>query len=137
MRAKAKSSGFTLIEVMVALLVVAVSISALLTQVMTTVDSTVRLREKTLASWVALNQLELLYISNGNPASPTFNQLITSEQTGTEQMAGLEWHWKIKPLQGTNTGSVPVEVLVSLSPDEGEDPIVRVVGVIDTFRRVQ
>ncbi|MBL4826479.1 MAG: type II secretion system minor pseudopilin GspI [Spongiibacteraceae bacterium] len=131
---KTRNQGFTLIEVMVALLVVAVSISALLNQVITIVDSTARLRDKAIANWVALNQLELLYIANANPASRTYNQLIDDELSGKEEMAGRTWFWQIKPLKGTAEGSVPLQVTVTQTQEDGS-PVVTLTGVIDSFHQ--
>lgn len=124
--------GFTLVEVMVALVVVAVAISSLLTRVMATVDSTAQLRDKAIANWVALNQLELLYIANENPASSSYNRLLDREVNGKEEMAGRQWFWRIKPLKGVAERSVPVQINVGLEDNE-ESSVISVIGVIDAF----
>ena len=129
--ARRYSQGFTLIEVMVALLVVAMAVSALLSQIMKTVDSTVLLRDKAIANWVALNQLEMLYIANANPASSAYNVLLDREISGKEEMAGREWFWRVKP-QSIAEGSVQLTVTVSKALDD-EDHVVKVIGVIDSF----
>ncbi len=76
---------------MVSLVIVATAISALLVRMMSNVDSTAYLRDKTIAHWVAMNQLELVYLENQNT-----NQLIDRERSGDEEVAGRTWHWKIK-----------------------------------------
>lgn len=123
----ARESGFTLVEVMVALLIVAVAISALLFQMMSNIDNTAYLRDKTIAHWVALNQLELVYLENQNT-----NLLIDRERRGSEKMAGREWFWRIKPLQSLADGFVQLQVTVRLSEDE-ESSIVTVMGLIDSY----
>ncbi len=55
--------GFTLIEVLVALLVLALAMSALQLRMSQHLDSAAYLRDKTIAEWVALDQLELLRIA--------------------------------------------------------------------------
>ena len=49
--------GFTLIEVLVALMVVAMGLAALMTAVSSTARTSGYLRDKTLAQWMALNRL--------------------------------------------------------------------------------
>src|SRR5688500_19419739 len=84
--------GFTLIEVMVALLVLALAMSALQWRIGQTLDSAAYLRDKTIAQWVALNQLELLRISTRFGNAPPQQQL-----TGTAAMAGRTWYWVLTP----------------------------------------
>jgi len=125
------AAGFTLVEVMVALLVVVMSISALLDNMMGNVDNTAYLRDKTIAHWVALNQLELERIRN-----KATNGLLREEKSGTEEMAGREWHWTIKPvlIKGDWEGFAQLTISVSDEP-EGE-AVVTLVGITDSFHKL-
>ncbi|ARN74842.1 type II secretion system minor pseudopilin GspI [Oceanicoccus sagamiensis] len=125
-----RQSGFTLVEVMVALMIVAVAISSLLFQMMSTINNTAYLREQTIAHWVALNQLELVYLENRNS-----NQLLSSERSGTEEMAGKEWFWRIKPVKTDNADFAQLVVSVYADEDDQESSIVSVTGLIDRFHR--
>lgn len=83
--ARKQAQGFTLVEVMVALFVVAVALPALMFQLGTQLSSTEVLRDKTLASWVAQDQLALHRLqSAGNAAG---------ELQGERLLAGREWPW--------------------------------------------
>lgn len=122
-----REAGFTLVEVMVALLIVAVAISALLFQMMSNIDNTAYLRDKTIAHWVALNQLELVYLENQKT-----DLLIDRERRGREEMAGRDWFWRIKPVQSLADGFVQLQVSVRLD-DTDESAIVTVMGLIDSY----
>jgi general secretion pathway protein I len=52
-----KSRGFTLIEVLVALVVVAIGLAAMMITVSSTARTSGALRDKTLAQWIALNRI--------------------------------------------------------------------------------
>lgn len=124
--------GFTLVEVMVALVIVATSISALLVQIMGNVDSTAYLRDKTFAQWVALNQLELLYLENKNT-----NKLLLSERNGSEEMVGREWYWTIKPLKrpsGSDENFQQVQITVRADEDD-ESTLVSMKAALDKYHR--
>lgn len=125
-----KSRGFTLVEVMVALLIIAVAVSSLLFQMMSTINSTAYLRQQTIAHWVALNQLELVYLENRKS-----NQLIAGERSGSEDMAGKEWFWNIKPVKTENDDFIQVVVSVYTDEDDQESSIVSVTGLIDSFHK--
>jgi general secretion pathway protein I len=53
----ARTGGFTLVEVLVALVIVAIGLAALMIAVSSTARSSGALRDKTLAQWMALNRL--------------------------------------------------------------------------------
>lgn len=126
-RRRTALSGFTLVEVMVALFVVVFALSALMLKTMTIVDSTAYLHNKTVAHWVALNQLELARLSNQQS-----NQLLTEQTSGEQSMVGRQWFWQIKPVKTANNGFMQLQVSVGLDR-ELEQPIVTVMGMIDRY----
>ncbi|HDZ10507.1 type II secretion system minor pseudopilin GspI [Pseudohongiella sp.] len=93
--AQIQAQGFTLIEVMVALFVVAVALPALMFQLGTQLSSTGVLRDKTLASWVAQDQLAIHRLQSAGNAS--------GELQGERLLAEREWPW----LLSTETTPVP------------------------------
>ena len=78
--------GFTLIEVLIALVIVALGMSALLETLGSAADTSTWLRDKTFAQWIALNQLETLRLSGKLPADGTTD--------GELDYAGRHWRWR-------------------------------------------
>ena len=86
MRPAADQAGFTLVEVLVALVVVALGMGALLATLTSAANQTAQLRQRTLAQWVGLNQLTSIRLATTAPA------LGSSE--GSLEMAGQSWSWQ-------------------------------------------
>jgi len=84
-RLSKRSSGFTLIEVMVALTIIAISLGALLNTSGTQASSASYLKSKTLAHWVAVNELTQMQISKEFPD--------IGDKKGSTTMANHEWFW--------------------------------------------
>lgn len=80
--------GFTLIEVLVALAIVAVAFAAVHRAVGQSIDSSALLSNKTLALWVAQDRLAHHKITDEWPSTRTHE--------GTSEMSGREWRWKEK-----------------------------------------
>ena len=78
--------GFTLIEVLVALMIVALGMGAVLSSLSSAADSTIRLREKTFASWVGFNQLAETRLKAALPAN--------GKSEGEVKFANARWHWQ-------------------------------------------
>jgi general secretion pathway protein I len=78
--------GFTLIEVLIALTIVALSAGALLGAVTSSASNVIYLKEKTLAEWVALNRLTEIRIAVDMPAE--------GRRKGNTTMAGMRWEWE-------------------------------------------
>ncbi len=77
--------GFTLLEVMVALAVLAISLGALSKGVSNYLGNASYLQDRTLATWVAENHVTELQIMQSWPKVDTTK--------GSVQMAGREWYW--------------------------------------------
>lgn len=84
-RGKNKNCGFTLIEVMVALTIIAISLGALLSTSGSQASSATYLKQKTLAHWVAVNELTQIRISKEFPD--------IGDKKGSTSMANNDWYW--------------------------------------------
>lgn len=81
--------GFTLIEVMVALLIIGIALPALMFQLGTQLDGTQMINNRTQAAWVAQDQLALLQLRQA--AGET---LSAGEWQGEVTNAGRQWYWQ-------------------------------------------
>lgn len=88
MPAVPRDKGFTLIEVLVALGIVAVAFAAIMGAMAQAIDTTATLRDRTFALWVAQNRLAEHQLKGDWPAAGTAQ--------GESQMAGREWEWEEK-----------------------------------------
>jgi len=77
--------GFTLVEVLVALMVVAMGLAALMVAVSGTARTSGYLRDKTLAQWIALNRLTEVRLN--------MNKFGQNTDTGELVFAGRTWHY--------------------------------------------
>jgi len=82
------SHGFTLIEVIIALGIIATAMSAVMMTVSANVRNATGLKERTFAHWVAMNRMTELQIANDHewPA--------IKKTTGSTLMADHEWFWQ-------------------------------------------
>lgn len=80
-----RSDGFTLVEILVALAVVAIALAALLGASGQATRNAAELRDRTYAGWVAQNVLVELRVSN--------EALDTGTRRGEEMLAGERWIW--------------------------------------------
>ena len=86
--ARPASRGFTLLEVMVALLIVALGIVGLFNQIIGISAGTIQMKERTLASWVALNEITRVRISGELPDVGEFD--------GDVEFASAEYRWQAR-----------------------------------------
>lgn len=77
--------GFTLVEVLVALMVVAIGLAALMVAVSGTARTSGYLRDKTLAQWIALNRLAEVRLNT--------NKFGQNTDAGELAFAGRTWHY--------------------------------------------
>jgi general secretion pathway protein I len=102
---KHRPRGFTLIEVLIALLVIALGVGALLATLTSSADSVARLREKSLAEWVALNRISQMRLSTTRPG--------VGVTTGNvDNFANGQWTWRQTVTDPGIAGILRVEVKV-------------------------
>jgi general secretion pathway protein I len=80
-----KPHGFTLIEVMVALTIIAIALASIIKASGSHTNSAGYLKSKTLAHYVAMNEITKLQINNSWPD--------VGKVEKTTEMAGIEWFW--------------------------------------------
>lgn len=113
--------GFTLVEVLIALAVVAVGLGAAVAVVNQSVYNAFDLQEKTLASWVAENKLAEIRAA---AAVPDFD-----EADGDSELAGRQWRWtaEVKETGIENITRIEIGVATEEAP---EIEVVRLIGFL-------
>jgi general secretion pathway protein I len=143
-----KSTGFTLIEVMVALMIVAVALPALLSLVVTQMDSAGSIRETSYAYWVAENQLnryKLLQRLKQQKVLPDYQ--LPENEKGKDKMLNLEWRWEftskeMDTLEVKGFKRIEVAVWSANSPESSTgikqpEPLARLVGYVSDPEQTQ
>ena len=82
-----RRNGFTLIEVMIALVVVALAMLALTRLAGIEIQTTDSLRERTLAGWIAANAITETKLASPYPP--------TGVRDARGRFANLDWRWRI------------------------------------------
>jgi len=120
------AKGFTLVEVMVALVIVAIALPALLISVYRQVDGTAYLRDKSVANWVAANKMaEIRLISSLN------SKTLEGKNSGSEEMADREWFWWAKGEKTTVDNFYRMTVTVGSDADNESNTLITLVGFVE------
>jgi general secretion pathway protein I len=106
-----RGTGFTLLEVLVAVFVLGFALSAIIASTGRYAANAQVLREKTLALWVAHNRLTEIGLE---PAWPS-----VGKSDGDEELAGLEWRWDVTVAETPDPRVRRVDITVR--PKDRED----------------
>jgi len=104
LKTKQAQTGFTLLEVMVAVAILALALTSLVRIVGQSTNTLSYLEKKTYAQWVAVNQVNELEITSAWPA--------VGQTQGQEDMGGLPWHWQVTASDTGSTGLRRLDVSV-------------------------
>jgi type II secretion system protein I len=99
-----RARGFTLIEVLVALAIVAIGMAAVLGTLSSSAETISYLRDKTLAQWLALNKIAGLRLSG--------QQTPVGTSDGDSDFAGRSWHWRQEVVATEVPGVVRIDLKV-------------------------
>jgi general secretion pathway protein I len=105
--------GFTLLEVLVALVIVAFGMGALMATLTSAATSVERLREKSFAEWVALNRISEVRLGKGAPTKGKSN--------GESELGGLKWKWTQEIQEANFPGMLRIDVRVTRAGAPGTD----------------
>ncbi len=97
--------GFTLIEVLIALLIVALGTGAALMALNSAADNTSRMRDRTFAEWIGFNQISATRLAATMPTEG-----VTSGDI--EDYASVRWHWQQEITQISLPGIYRITVKV-------------------------
>ncbi len=111
-----RQAGFTLVEVMVALSIVALSLTAIAASMNQMIDAANTMRERTYASWIAQNKIAELRLANVETE--------VSTTSGEIDFGNATWEWNADISETGIEGFVRVDVSVSLA---GAEYIIRTV----------
>ena len=115
-----KPRGFTLVEVMVALVIAALGLAAVAASVSQMVDTGYAMQQRTYASWIAQNKIAELRLANVLPD--------VSETSGEIDYVGREWSWQATISETGVDNLYRVDVQVGLR--DGDENIRTVTGFI-------
>ena len=115
------SGGFTLLEILVALAVLAIALTATARGLGMAIDTTAALRDRTLARWVAEDKLTQLELAREWPALDT--------KEGDADMGGRAFRWR------QQISTTPVarmrRVEVSIFAPGADTPLARLTGFLE------
>lgn len=106
------SHGFTLLEVLVSLAIVAIAMGALIKGGVSNANNAAYLRDKTVAHWVAMNKVAEFQLDAAWPG------VATTE--GKVEMASREWEWKAKVTETPDADVRRLDVEVRDASDRSE-----------------
>lgn len=81
-----RAAGFTLIEVLVALIVASLALVGVMASISQMIDASTSIRDRTYANWIAQNKITELRLQNVIPE--------VSQTNGEVEYADLEWAWE-------------------------------------------
>jgi general secretion pathway protein I len=104
-RCSGRHRGFTLVEILVALAIVAVALAAGMRAIGAAADGATSLKQRTLALWVAQNQLAAAQLANPWPS--------LGEASGTMDQGNATFAWRQTIATTPNPGFRRIEIVVT------------------------
>ena len=108
------SAGFTLLEVMIALVIVGLTLLAMAGKMGSMLNAANTMRNYTYASWIAHNKIAEMRLANVVPD--------VSSSSGEVRYAGVDWAWRAVVSETGVENLYRVDVSISFP---GADPIMR------------
>lgn len=104
-----RQMGFTLVEVLLALSIIAIALTALLKSTSQSIENTQRIKDKSISHWVAMQAVTMIQLKlvQLNPSQ---------ESTQTTTLANQKWYWRAKISSTPIKNVQQLTITLSLSP---------------------
>lgn len=109
---KRTHAGFTLIEVLVAVTILAIALGAIISGMARYADNAGYLKQKTLALWVAHNRLTEIELEPAWPAE--------GKSDGEVELGGAQWKWFAEVKNTSDDRLRRVDIRVTLDGRDGD-----------------
>jgi general secretion pathway protein I len=126
-----RARGFTLVEVMVAMAVVAIALPAVLTALYQQIDNVGYLRDKSMAHMVAANKLAETRIIIGSTRS-----LQAGKDSGQAQLADRDWYWWLETTTTEVEQFFRIEITVAAEEEQRDNPLYTLVAFMSSDLQV-
>lgn len=117
------AAGFTLLEVLIAMAILALAMAASIRAGAGYVGNQVYLQERSLGHWVARNALTELQLEAQWPG--------IGERSGSARMANLDWEWKAKISNTPEADLRRVDMSVWMGDKAEGEPIASLTGFVE------
>lgn len=119
-----RHTGFTLVEVLVALAVLAIALAGIMRVTSQAISTSYTLRERNLALWVAQNRMVMHQLKQDWPDTDTVD--------GDAEMAGEKWFWREQVSATPQKDMRRIEISVRHTSDS-KDSLVTLAGYLRHF----
>ena len=119
-----RHGGFTLVEVLAALVIVSLGMLGVINAVSQTASSGAYLRDKTIAHWVAMNRLTEVRLEPQQPG--------IGKSTDEVEMAGRRWRWNMEVTQTAVESMRRIDVAVAPEDAPKDSSLATVTGFYGT-----
>lgn len=129
-----QQNGFSLIEIIMAVVVLAIGLTALLPTLSSTTSATADARSKIIAHWVAMNKLTEIQVERKWPS--------ISKKSGKTEMGddGTEWEWEYQVTKSPDDDMRRIDIEVYLprhlsnNPDNDKAVITTLTGYVANLK---
>jgi general secretion pathway protein I len=112
MKARPETRGFTLVEILIALAVLAIALAAAMRNINQSIDTTTALRDRAVALWIAENRLAMHELNRDWPTADTTD--------GETTMGGRSWRWREQVIATPDADMKRIEI--EIRGADGKDP---------------
>ena len=128
-RSAKTNAGFSLVEVMFALFLVALVIGVASEVAGNSVRNVTSMKEATFARWVALNQIDTYKIERAQAGPNGVMPADTAE--GETEMGNMQWRWERELVASNSTDLRELRVTVYRTDNDADDePVITVKGYV-------
>jgi general secretion pathway protein I len=119
-----RNAGFTLLEVLAALVIISLGMLGVIEAISQTASNSIRMRDRTLAHWVAMNRLTEIRLQTRPPKIDK-----TSDEV---EMAGRKWRWTMEVTETPVQSLRRIDIRVAEADADEDSSLTNVTGFYGT-----